>query len=191
MLATETPAITETLPRKKFTRGEVRQMMDAGLFAGQRFELIHGDLVDKMGQNPPHAAAIRRLERVLRRRFGEDRVQAQLPVELSGADREWSEPEPDLAVLDAAADRFETRHPMGSEVLLLVEVADSSLLWDCTGKRDLYARAQVREYWVLDLNGRRLIVHRNPVDGAYQTVDHLTPGQATESNIAVSDLFPA
>jgi Uma2 family endonuclease len=169
MLATESPAITETLPRKKFTRGEVRQMMDAGLFAGQRFELIAGDLIDKMGQKPAHFSGIQAVHAILLALCGFARIRAQAPIEVAGPERERSEPEPDLAVIasDVDAAMFKLRHPKGHELALAVEVSDTTLRGDLTIKRDLYARAGVLEYWVLDLNARRLIVHCNPVGGVY------------------------
>jgi Uma2 family endonuclease len=169
MLATETPTITETLPRKKFTRGEVRQMMDAGLFAGQRFELIAGDLIDKMGQKPLHAFGILAFQSLLASIVSLGRIRIQLPFEIEGEERERSEPEPDLAVVasDVDAAMFKVRHPKGNELALAVEVSDTTLRGDLTIKRDLYARAEVSEYWVLDLNARQLIVHWNPVGGVY------------------------
>ncbi len=151
------------LPRKRFTRREVEAMLDAGVFEGQRFELIDGDLIDKMGQKPPHAFAIQRLQDLLILIFGATRVRVQLPMEAGAADREKSVPEPDLAVAKEAKYEYRDRHPSGAEMLLVVEVADTTIRPDLTRKRDLYANAGVREYWVLDLNGRRLVVHRDLV----------------------------
>jgi len=148
------------LPRKRFTRPEVYEMLDTGIFAGQRFELIDGDLIDKMGQSPSHAWAIHTVMVVLMEVFGIELVDVQMPIEAGSADREHSEPEPDLTVLAARKPDFQYRHPNGHELALAVEVADTTLRHDALRKCDLYARAGVREYWVLDLNGRRLLVHR-------------------------------
>ena len=153
------------LPRKRFTRSEVEAMLDAGVFPGQRFELIDGDLIDKLGQKPAHASAIQRLQDILSRMFGGVRVRVQLPMEVGAADRETSVPEPDLALLTEAKDDYEARHPGGAEMTLVVEVADTTIRPDLTRKRDLYATAGVREYWVLDLKDRRLVIHRD-WDGA-------------------------
>src|ERR1051325_11198506 len=92
-------AAADALPRKRFTREEVEHLTETGFFEGQRYELIDGDLFDKMGQNPPHAFTIRRLSAALSRIFSQVLLQIQLPIEVSGADRERSLPEPDLAVL--------------------------------------------------------------------------------------------
>jgi Uma2 family endonuclease len=152
--------ITPSLPRKRFTRSEVNEMLNTGIFAGQRFELIDGDLIDKMGQNPSHANGVRRCKALLERIFPSELVDVQMPIEAGPADREYSEPEPDVAVLAEKKPDFDHRHPNGREIALLVQVADTTLRHDAIRKRDLYARAAVPEYWVLDLNGRRLIVHR-------------------------------
>jgi Uma2 family endonuclease len=154
------------LPRKKFTREEVNRLLEEGFFDGQRFELIDGDLIDKMGQNPPHASAIRRLMALLATTFSVERLMVQAPIEAGPRDRKWSQPEPDLAVLAAPGD-YSARHPDGHELSLVVEVADSSVRHDANRKRDMYANAGVPEYWVLDLDARCLLVFRNLQDGAY------------------------
>ena len=149
-------------------------MMNAGLFAGQRFELIDGDLIEKMPQLPPHANGIRCLSKLLSAVFGEDRVQAQLPIEVAPGEQKYTVPEPDLAVMAESAIDLENRHPRGNELALVIEVADTSLRYDANGQRDLFARAGVPEYWVWDLKGRKLIVHRNPKRGKYTSQATLT-----------------
>lgn len=183
-------AITQP-PRKRFTRSEVDEMLQAGLFAGQRFELIDGDLLDKMGQNPPHATAIELCMAVLMQVYGIRLVRVQLPIEAGGADRERSVPEPDVAVLKQRKPDFARRFPNGDELALVVEISDSTFRYDSLTKRDLYARAGVSEYWVLDLNGRRLLVHRQ-VDaqkGEYASIKAYTESEVV-SDVAVSSLLP-
>jgi Uma2 family endonuclease len=188
----------QPLPRKRFTRLEVERMLDAGLFSGQRFELIDGDLIDKMGQNPPHASAIRLCMALLMKIFGVDLVEVQLPIEAGAADCERNVPEPDLAVLAEMKRDFTHRHPNGRELALVVEVADTTLRHDALTKRDLYARAGVREYWVLDLNTRRLIVHCGLVEGKgqYLSIQSYSEDEAVAVNcvnhsaISVASLLP-
>lgn len=186
------------LPRKRFTRSEVDQMLDSGIFAGQRFELIDGELIDKMGQKPPHASTIQRCMELLATIFGLARVRVQLPMEAGPADRERSVPEPDVAVLAETKPDFTRRHTSGRELILVIEVSDTTLRHDASQKRDLYARSGVLEYWVLDLKGRRLIVHLglNEEKGHYSSIRSyradeavafdFCPGQA----ISVSALLP-
>jgi Uma2 family endonuclease len=158
-------------PRKRFTREEVEEMLEAGLPLIQRCELIDGDLIDKMGQNPPHAVAIRRIKVVLTEIFGAEKILVQAPIEVATADQKWTWPEPDIAVLAAQSSLdYEDRHPRGDELLVLVEVADTTVRHDSFKKRDIYARAGVPEYWVLAIGQRRLIVHRHVAQGSYGEV---------------------
>jgi Uma2 family endonuclease len=165
---------TGMLPRKRFTRDEVERLSAEGYFEGQRYELIDGDLVDKTGQNPPHAMAIRRIPRALGRTVDPSLIQVQLPVEASAADRERSLPEPDVAILRSLNPDFDLRHPRGDELLLVIEVSDSTAAFDLSRKAALYATAGVPEYWVLDLGRRMLVVHRQPESALYRLVQLLT-----------------
>ena len=178
-------------PTKKFTRHEVEQLLATDFFAGQRYELIDGDLIEKMGQNPPHAAAIRRVSKWLRSIFGDDRVQVQLPIDIRSED---TVPEPDVAVLAELKAEYEQRHPRGDELVLVVEVADTSAAFDLSRKAILYAAADVPEYWVLDLNRRTLAVHRHPERAQYRLIERVSPGHAAlleGHSVRVEDLLPS
>jgi Uma2 family endonuclease len=181
--------------RMQFTRADADRLSAAGVFDGRRFELIDGDLYDKSGQNPPHAAVIRRLSRLLPRVFPDLPVQAQLPIEVSSADRDRSLPEPDFALLRETNPEFDRRHPRGDEALLLIEVADSSLALDLSRKVTPYARAGVPEYWVVDLTRRMVVVHRR-ADGATYRLAELFAAEDTltlegrNEPIRVADILP-
>jgi Uma2 family endonuclease len=180
-------------PRKRFTRAEVEQMLEAGLSLIERCELIDGDLIDKMGQNPPHAAAIRRTTVALTEIFGAERILVQAPIEVAAAERQWTWPEPDVAVLAHASLEYEQRHPRGDELLVLVEEADTTVRQDAFKKRDIYARAGVPEYWVFALGQRRLIVHRHLTQGSYgETLVLLETGEVSlgSHSIPISRLLP-
>lgn len=198
MVAVLDPVVVrEEAPRRiRFTRREVDRLLDLGAFQGQRFELIDGDLIDKMGQNPPHACAVAILMDWLIRVFGFGRLRCQLPIEVSQLDRDLNYPEPDLVVLAGASRDYALRHPNGNEVVLLVEVSDSTARFDQTVKADLYARAGVPEYWVLDVNRRLLSVYRRPIDGHYSRVtktsaaESVSPEAIADMSVLVSDLLP-
>jgi Uma2 family endonuclease len=188
-------AANETLPRKKFTRQEVEHLTAEGFFEGQRYELIDGDLIDKMGQKPPHMVGIQLLLKVLARIFDFDFIRCQGSIEASDADSERSVPEPDVVVTSAPLTGYLNRHPRGHECVLVAEISDTSARFDLTRKAALYARACVREYWLLDLKSRRLIVHRHPHDGAYHSVQFFSESEIvslegrTEA-IRVAELLP-
>jgi len=171
-------------------------MLKAGLFAGQRLELLDGDLIDKMGQNPPHSYAIRLVLGWLAKILEPGRILVQSPIEAGGPDRKWSLPEPDVAVLAESKEEYRHRHPRGEELVLVIEVSDTSLQFDTTTKRDLYARAGVPEYWVLDVVGRQLTIHRKPLKGRFTQTETLSEhdtalaGIEGQSAIAVAALLP-
>lgn len=167
-------SIAQGFADRQYHRDEVLAMMNTGELADFRFELIDGFLISKMGQAPPHATAVRRADATLRRIFGIEMVQAQLPIEVATRDQRLNMPEPDLAVLATLSPEFSHRHPGGTELLLVVEIADASRRRDLGFKRDLYARAGVREYGVLDIVTRHLHAHRKPVDGCYTEIIRLT-----------------
>jgi len=172
------PAAESDLRRIRFSRCDVERMLEAGILEGRRFELIEGELIDKMGQNPPHAGVIQFLLEWLAHLFGVQKVRVQLSLELFGPDRDGNTPEPDLAVVADAKSEYRRRHPRADETVLVVEVADTSLRQDLLTKRDIYARAGVPEYWVVSIPYRELIVHRGLDNGRYQEVTTLSGNDA-------------
>jgi Uma2 family endonuclease len=187
------------LRTRRWTRAEYDRLIGLGvLHEDERIELVGGDLVCKEPQSARHAAVIFRVAEVLRGGFGSGwQVRSQLPLAL-GDD---SEPEPDVAVVRGGPDDFFDAHPAGAAVV--VEVALSSLLFDRDDKASLYARGGVPDYWIVDVDGRRLEVHRDPGrdDSArfgwrYGTVERLGPDDAVcplaapEVRIPVAALLP-
>lgn len=189
-------AATVMPPQKRFTRTQVDRMLEAGIFEGQRFELIDGYLIEKTGQLPPHAYAVAGLTSGLARIFGiAGQLRIQLPMDVGPADRERSQPEPDIVVVSEEA-ASQLSHPTGEQALLVIEVADSSVRFDITVKRDLYARANVGEYWVLDIPKRELAVYADPRDGEYSRAvrfterDRISPACRPEESIAIANILP-
>jgi Uma2 family endonuclease len=185
----------EALPRKRFTRKEVERYIEAGFFEGQRFELIDGDLLDKMGQKPPHSASIQLLLATLAKLLDIALIRIQLPIEASGADRERSLPEPDVAVLAEPKPDYHKRHPRGDELVLVVEVSDTTAGFDLTRKAVLYASAGVPEYWVLDLTRRMLVVHRRPDGSTYRLLQLFSEAdtvsmEGRSDTLRVSEILP-
>jgi Uma2 family endonuclease len=105
----------------------------------------------------------------LRAFLEEDFVLSEAPIFVSSNDNPTNEPEPDIVVLRRSIMELGSK-PAPRDILLVIEIADSSLHLDLTHKAALYARANIAEYWVLDINSRRMIVHRDPQDGAYKSV---------------------
>lgn len=181
-------------PRKLWTRSEYDEL--SGLLNGQRLELIEGELIDKMGKKRPHVISLTLLLGWLQEVFGAGRVNPEAPIDVAPEDNPSNEPEPDLIVLRQDQSLFRKENPRPQDLQLVVEVADSTLGFDLTTKAALYARAAIVEYWVLDVAGRRLIVHRDPQAGRYVSVaaygeeESVAPLAAPESLLRIRDAFP-
>ena len=150
-------------PRTKtWTRNEYHRAGQLGLFDADRVELIHGEILMMSPMNPRHAAAIQLVAAALQEAISDEySVRVQLPIAI-GND---SEPEPDVAVAMGQPRDFLEHHP--SSAALIVEISDSTLAFDRSQKRQLYASANVHEYWVLNLVDGRLEVYSELADGKY------------------------
>ena len=182
-----------------WTRDEYYRLAEAGILRpGDRVQLIEGEIIQMSPQKPPHAVAVQRVERTLRRTFGRrHHVRAQLPLAVG-----WNgEPEPDAAVVLGRAEDYAQEHPQTAA--LVVEIADTTLRTDRTFKASLYARAGVPDYWVLNLVTRQLEVNRDPAPDARAPYGHayktrtvvaadgeVEPLAAPGKQVKVSDLLP-
>jgi Uma2 family endonuclease len=162
------PAPLQPRTRHRFTVDEYEQMIEFGILGeNNRVELIRGEVVDKMPIGDRHVACVNRLNRLLSRRVGDRAiVSIQNPVRFPD-----SEPEADATLLRPREDFYDSGKPRPADVLLLIEVADTSLLVDRDEKRPLYANAGIVEYWIVNLNDDNIEVHRQPrPDGTYADV---------------------
>jgi Uma2 family endonuclease len=157
-------------PRKRWTREECATLESTGLFEREHLELVEGELISKMGKNRPHVISLALLHIWLQKVFETHFVNAEAPIDVSSGDNRLNEPEPDLIVLNRPFTTIVSGNPQPADLKLVVEISDTTLAFDLTTKAALYARAAIVEYWVLDVTGRRLIVHRNPVAGNYVSV---------------------
>lgn len=152
---------------RSWTVDEYYQMAKTGiLHPDEKVELIAGQILRNMTpQGSFHAAAITRTNRLLNQptqpRF---LVRSQLPIHLDNR----SEPEPDVALVKRDRLDYDDRHPKAEDVYLIIEIADSTLKTDLTLKKQIYAEANIADYWVLDLTKRQLYVYRQPTSEGYQ-----------------------
>jgi len=172
------------------------RMIDSGSIGeDEPIELLNGVLVRKMPKNPRHMVATELGRRAIDKATPSGwHVRGEGPVRIPNYD----EPEPDLAVVRGDVDEYSARHPVPGEIALLVEVADSSLARDRGEKRDIYARAGIAFYWIVNLVDRQLEVYANPVGGVYpapmvldepESVELFIDGQ-TFGPIPVAAMFP-
>jgi Uma2 family endonuclease len=182
--------------RKRWTRAECASLDASGLLDQQHLELVEGELIDKMGKNRPHVNALAVMHAWLLRVFGERFVNQEAPIDVSPEDNPSNEPEPDLIVLNRDFLSFRSANPGPQDLHLVVEVADTTLNFDLTVKAALYARAGIADYWVLDVSGRRLIVHRHPQSGKYTAIlvyseqEEVAPLAAPQAMFKPADAFP-
>lgn len=141
--------------------------------------LIGGVILEEGPRNPPHAITLGLVEETIRTSFGPGWWLRQQSSLILGQE---TDPEPDIAVVPGRP-RDYTGHPTTAD--LVIEVADTSLDFDTNEKRLLYAIAAIREYWVVDINGRRLFVYRDPRAGDYATRQILGPTEVV-APLAVS-----
>jgi Uma2 family endonuclease len=191
-------AALQNPPGKRWTRAECERLEAAGVFDQQRVELIEGELIVKMSKNRPHVNTAALLTAWLIQIFGALRVNAEAPIDVAPEDNPTNEPVPDLIVLtrEYTASGFQSVSPQPGDLDLVVEIADTSLGFDLTVKAALYTRAGIADYWVLDIPGRRLIVHRDPQGDRYASVntyneqDAVAPLAAPDSLFQIRNVLP-
>ena len=159
--------MTLTPTRRRFTVHDYQQMGRAGVLTeDDRVELIDGEIIQMSPIGSQHVAEVHRLNRRFTQRFGDVAlVSVQSPVRLN----EHNEPEPDLALLKDRPDFYAAALPTPPDIFLLVEVADTSLEYDRRTKLPLYARHNIPEVWLVDVNADTILVSRDPTPSGYRT----------------------
>jgi Uma2 family endonuclease len=181
-------------PRARISVDRYQRMIAAGILTkDDHIELIEGDLLITPPIGAPHVALSMRLNKLFVRAAGDlAEVSVGGPVKLG----DFSEPEPDLTLLRPRSD-YGVRIPEPGDVLLLVEISDSSLAFDQTTKLRLYALYGITEYWIVDVEGSRIVMYRSPVAGAYAERLEIggtgvaSPSALPELRVAVQALFGA
>lgn len=166
-------------PRRLFTVDEFQQMADAGILGDDdRVELLAGQIVEMTPIGSRHASCVDRLARAMHQHAGSSFiVRIQSPIRLD----QHSEPQPDVAVLRFRHDFYRDAHPRPADVLLVVEVAETSAQTDRVEKVPLYARAGIPEVWIVDLGGRLVEVYREPSSDGYRQHQRFGPGDRLAS----------
>ncbi len=178
-------AVEVAATRRRFTRGEYYRMAEVGILGeDDRVELIKGEIVEMSPIGDRHAAFVDNLAQLLIRRLPDEViVRVQGPVALA----DDTEPQPDLTLLRRRAVPYKDREAWAEDAVLVIEVADSSLAYDRTTKRRLYAEAGIPEYWVVDCAAETVEVHRGPGPDGYHDVGLVT-GAAALSPKAFPDV---
>jgi Uma2 family endonuclease len=180
---------------RPLTSAEYYQMMESGIIReGERVELISGQIFTMAAKGTRHTVATTRLitelPTLIQRRAI---VRCQEPITLPNN----SEPEPDIAIVRLRSDDYIDSHPTPKDIILVIEVADSSIRFDRDIKAPLYAATGISEYWIVNLIDDRLEIYRQPEGDIYTSVQIVTPPRSinlpefSEIALNISDLFPA
>lgn len=170
-------------------------MSELGILNGDhRTELIEGQILVMAAKGTPHVLGLRLLAVAL------DTLLANQPFFISTQDpiqlNDFSEPEPDLAIVRGTALDYADRHPSPNDLALIVEVADSTLKYDCEVKDKLYAQSGIEDYWVLDVKNRKLHIFRNPSPTGYTShliltsPNSIAPLAFPNRSISLIDILP-
>jgi len=186
------PADPVAVSRHRLTVADFRRMGEVGILGpDDRVELIAGEIIDMSPIGSLHAALVRAIATTLTHHA---RERALLAIQDPLALADTSQPQPDLAILRPRADFYAAAHPGPADVLLVIEVADTTLAFDLDVKVPLYAAAGIPEAWVIEAASRRTHVFRRPVNGRYterhvvEPDSEVTCGGDLTSREAVADV---
>lgn len=168
--------MTTVIGTRRFSVEEYHRMAEVGILKpDDRVELLDGDIIPMAPMSSRHAAAISKIAEWLQRAFaGRAMVRVQLPIHLD----DYSEPEPDLALVRVEAGHYADAHPRPADVLLIIEVAQSSQAFDRDIKIPHYARAGIRETWLVDIALQQVEIYRGPAPLGYREKSVSRRGQS-------------
>ena len=164
--------------RLRFKVDDYYRMIDLGMIKNvERAEIIEGELIKRMPIGDRHGFVVDNLARFFIKNVGDETlVRIQNPVRVT----DYSAPEPDLVLADLR--KFDgKRHPRPAEIILIVEVSDSTLKYDRDTKLSLYAEAEIYEVWIVNLQNDIIEVHQNPSNGIYQLAKIFKRGEKVQS----------
>ena len=180
---------------RSLTSADYYQMMESGIIReGERVELILGQIFTMAAKGTRHTLSTRKLFKQLLALIGDRAdVQSQDPITLANN----SEPEPDIVIARLRSDDYANSHPAPADIILVIEVADSSIRFDRETKAPLYAAAGISEYWIVNLIDNRLEIYRQPQGSIYTSIQIVTPPQSInlpqflEIVMEIGDFFPS
>jgi Uma2 family endonuclease len=185
--------MTIQVSRRLFTTSEYERMVEAGILGeDERLELLDGEVREMSPIGSRHVACVNRLNTLLNLHMrGQAIVSIQNPIRLS----DYSEPEPDIAILHARDDYYADALPVADDVLMIVEVADTSLAYDREDKLPRYAAALIAEVWIIDLEHDTVERYVRPLHDRYaeaatfQRGETLTTQLITPLAISITDIL--
>jgi Uma2 family endonuclease len=194
-MAVESTQQIEQLPveRWRFTVDDFQRMGEIGIFGPEpRVELIDGEIYRMNPIGPSHGGRVKRLMATFSSSLGSRVVvSVQDPLQIQPR----RQPQPDIMLLKPRDDYYTISHPTAADVLLIIEVADTTLAYDRGAKAQIYAQAGLADYWIVDVTHQQLLVFRQPTDGVYRSVETLIAGDTIQPlafpdlTLAVADIL--
>lgn len=178
--------------KRLITAEEYHKMAEVGILQERGLELINGEIIKMTPIGSRHLSCVNLLNEILVEKLGRKViVSVQNPVRLN----EYNEPEPDISILERTEDRYASQLPTAEDVMLVIEVADSSIDYDRDVKLPIYAENGIPEYWLINLNQKEIEAYREPAGNAYRFRELLRPGdlikaQSVDLEIPVKNIFP-
>jgi Uma2 family endonuclease len=174
----------------KWTIDDYHRMIEAGILENRRVELLEGEILEMTPEEPVHKYYEEELADYLRSCL----VNQALIREVAPITLQNSEPEPDISIVKLPRENYLTRHPGVEDIFWVIEVSDFTLTKDLDTKRKIYAVAGIKEYWVIDVKNKQLIIFRSPQDGDYLFKQDISQGNIQplafpNINVSVDRLF--
>ncbi len=171
----------------KFTVEQFQLMYERGVFAdSDRYELINGEITTMSPIGRKHAVCVARISKRLESKLGNQVILwVQNPIDLANK----SQPQPDIAVLKYRDDFYEKALPTPADILLIIEVADSSLEYDRDVKANLYAAAGIPQMWLFDVNTKTITGFSQPLESGYKQIYHYTQGDQLSIDVFDDVMF--
>ncbi|MCF3645440.1 Uma2 family endonuclease [Planktothrix agardhii] len=179
--------------KRYFTVEDYQKMGEVGVFkADENNELVAGEIIKMSPIGKRHAACVNRCNHLFYQILGDQiLISVQNPIQLNNL----SQPQPDLVLLQPRPDFYEERHPQPSDIILLIEVSDTTIDFDQQVKIPLYCQSDIQEVWLIDLNQNIVRVYRTPTANGYQSIQFFTVEQTLtlaafpEFNININQIF--
>lgn len=172
--------ITPTL-RRQFTVDDYARMRETGILSeDDRVELLDGAIYSMSPLGPLHIALVNRLNKLLMKQVSDDAV---VSVQNSVRLDDYSEPQPDIAILRLQADDYEQELARPDDILLLIEIADTSLEYDRDQKLPRYAASGIAEVWIVDANQQMIEQYTQPLQGQYTHIHKCLKGNTIQSTM--------
>ena len=165
-----------SLITRKFTVEEYEKMTTQGIIKpDEKVELIRGEIIKMSPMGTRHASSVDRLIQLFYQKLGQKIIlRVQNPIRLNNN----SQPEPDLSLLIPRSDFYVAAYPCPQDIYLIIEVSDSTLDYDRYTKIPLYAEANIKEVWIINLKEECLEVYRHPLHDSYQAIQKYYRGES-------------